>query len=190
MMKRVLLIFVTVCFMVGCASDDPLADKLKKIENSIDQNALGQDINYKAIQATVERSVSVATSLKDWSDMLEVGQTELPETLKKIDAMIDRYRTDNDAVNYHVWKFKYQRVTKALSMNYDELFYEVIKHKYSIDNPLFNNTHVEVTNYYFFDGVGNLLFSVSDTDMKSYVLQYIKTDLSPYETAFYHQSVL
>lgn len=175
--------------LVACGAKDP---KLKAIEDNIISNAMGVEIDYKPISTETVAVVTMGQTIEDYkvSLQLEENKSSFEEFLELQDRVMDRYKKEGNSHLYHFCKFRKERIESLINKDYALIDYEILKHTYSIVNPVLNDAKVNVVNYYFFDGEGALMFRVSEGDMKRYKYENISTDLAPYEAAIYQEMYL
>lgn len=187
MIKRTTCLIVITILLFNTSCNTVVDVKIDQIENNIKQNAAGMDISYKPLQTDTLAIVDVKTSLKNYSTILKIdgNQQSLKNSLQEIDKIILEAQDENDADIYHLWSFRKLRLASLLSKDSNQIDYKVIKHKYSIKNPLLNDAIIIVTNFYFFDGSNKLIGKVSDMDMNTYAKQFFRFDYEKYEVALF-----
>lgn len=182
-MKKFMLL-AGLLIMSSCQKENTIASQ---IEASIANDAMGNDLNYKAVQTKEVAQVS-------YQDAYDVFLTEgdlpkdqsIAEIQKRVEYGIEHsQKTGNtDAYNYlkHM-KSRIEDYDAATDKN--AVFYKVLKHDYTIINPMFDNKKVNVTGYYIFTAKDSLIGKVSEMQYKDKVKNQIRHDKSPYEAIYY-----
>ncbi len=176
-MKKQILLFVLTLALVACETPKNTDKKAIIIKEQIQENAFGQDIGYKPISTEKIADVS-------YQDVFDVYLQKIKSEVKPIDTIIfytnkakEIQREENNAELFHFFDYylkllnEYKNVKDKKSTTYS-----VYKHDYSIINPMFNDTKVNVTNYYFFTPKDSLIGYISDDDFKEYKQEFIQHD--------------
>ncbi|HCY81522.1 MAG TPA: hypothetical protein DHV22_07960 [Xanthomarina gelatinilytica] len=181
-MKHLILFSLIALLNFSCAEKD---QKLQQIEASVIENAMGNDLSYDPIDT---KEVSKIT-YKDYFDVVKTmldTDENIDKTIERVQYIVDKARNENDGNTYHVWNFNLEGLKKyksATDKNSTDV--KVYEHSYSIINPMFDNQKVTVVNYYFFDSSDKLLGKVSESEMKDFKKDFVKSDKMPYMVAYY-----
>jgi len=181
-MKKSILILVSI-ILFSCGEKDK---KTVQIEQNVTESAMGNDLNYEPKETKEIASVT-------HNDIYEVFLTQMgeemqpvEEILPKLERIVAKEKESNNVESYHYLKFELDRLNDyKAAENKEEVVYTVYEHSYTINNPMFDDKLVNVTNYYFFDNNEKLLGKVSDSEFKELKRTNIKHDKMAYEAMAY-----
>lgn len=171
-MKNILL-FALFFMALGCSKPDKIA---KQIKANIQENAGGVEMNYKPVETKELMTLNYGQFIDFLNVRFETDET-VDELKKRVDFVIQDAKENEDANVYHVFNFIKSALEKyEAAGSRDSIYFKLIEHKYTINNPMLENMLVNVTNYYYFDSADNLLGKVDDVEYKEAKTNYIKND--------------
>lgn len=172
MMKRILLSALLLA-AIGCSKPDKIAEQIKM---NIQENAGGVDMNYKPVETKEIMALNYGQFIDFINMTLETNET--PDELKKrVDFIIQDAKDTENVDTYHIFKFIKSGLEKyEAAGSRDSIYFKLIEHKYTINNPMLENMLVNVTNYYYFNSRDSLIGKVGDAEYKEAKRNYIKND--------------
>jgi hypothetical protein len=180
-MKKLLLLTLITIVFISCSEKNPISDQ---IEQEINENAMGADLDYKPIETVKVDEVHYQDFLEIFKIQADIeGSEESIDTiLVKVERGMESLKKQNKADTFNYMKFQKKRLQQYKNANNkNDVAYTIYHHKYSIINPMFNDVKVEVNNYYFFDNKQKLMFSIDDSEFKEIKNDYIQHDKIAYE---------
>lgn len=180
------LFLLTAFVLLSCGNKDK---KTQQIEESVTENAMGNDLNYKPI--STEKIVEVT-----YQDIVDVFYAQFKTKpievwIKDLRESKEKNRKEGDHVGYNFMNYYLNRfLDYQKQKDKNAIAYTVYKHTYSIKNPLLEDAHIRVTNYYFFDNEEKLIANISEDEFKSIKRKQIKHKKAPYEAMLYGYAVV
>lgn len=185
-MKKILLL-ITAFIIFSCAEKDK---KIQQIEKLVEENAMGNDLNYEPISMTKVETVSYQDMLDVFVNYVGAENTDIERMIEVVNNAIENTRSSNDVETYNYMKFAKDRLEKYKNANdKNATAYTIYKHKYSINNPLLDGKLINITNYYFFSNEDKLIAYVDESDFKEMKRTQIKHEKMPYEVMLYKKQI-
>lgn len=178
-MKSYFFLALIIC-IVGCNTDK----KLEAIEKHIANN--GKSVNYSPISTENVKCVMVGTTLNNIFDYIVSSEiTTIDSAHIMFDKIIEKGRKDKDADVVNVWSFNKSRLEKIQNLKTDDIDYCIVKHIFSIDNPLVKDATITVTSYFYFDGNDKLIGVIDEGSFKEFKRNAVSYPEEQYEQALF-----
>lgn len=141
-LKVTLVGMLLIGMIIGCSKQDVFDQPIK---DYVKTNALGVDLKYEGLSRNVTDTVLVKESLSRLVKIYSSSNiTNIDSLISKLKWYVDNSDDKKDSPDeYEFNKNSLKHIIKLKQMNPDDVNYYVIKDKYTIINPLLNNTKVE-----------------------------------------------
>lgn len=178
-MKR---LSITILAILCIALTSCQGKKEKQIQASVNENAMGNDLNYSPGKLKKVKTVKLIDAKKNLNAFLGRNDKDVDVMLNGIEGGIQQARQKNSSEQMKIWKF-YKKRLKALKKTDKpgKTSYTVYKHNYTIKNEMLGDEKIKVTNYYFFSPKEKLLGHVGKSEHDRKKDQYVQTETIAYD---------